>query len=131
MAAARPIPGVTSDMPFGEFAARVITVRADEAKGLLGRRPSGAGPELVHDRRVALRRLRTALEVFEPALPKRATKQARRDLKRVFSGYGDRRDADVAIAALRAMEPELAAADRPGWHGLIVELDTGGGPAPG
>src|SRR5437764_11084433 len=123
MARARPILGVTPDMPFGAFASRVISIRGDEAQALLLQRPHGAGPELVHDRRVAVRRLRTALEVFEPALPKKAVKQARRDLKELFSGFGDRRDADVAIDLLREMEPTLAAGDVPGWRGLIAELD--------
>lgn len=131
MARARPILGVTADMPFGAFASRVIAVRADEAKDLLGRSSDGAGPELVHDRRVAVRRLRTALEVFEPALPKRPAKQARRELKVLFSGFGPRRDADVAIAMLLSMQPHLAGGDRPGWRGLIDELDAAAGAPPG
>ena len=128
MARARPIIGVTPDMPFGAFAARVIAVRADEAKALLTR--NGSHPDLVHDRRVAIRRLRTAVEVFEPALPKKAAKHSRQELKALFNGFGDRRDADVAIAFLRSMEPSLTAADAPGLRGLIAELDAGGGPAP-
>ena len=129
MARARPIIGVTPDMPFGAFAARVIAVRADEAKALLTR--NSAGPDLVHDKRVAVRRLRTAVEVFEPALPRKDARQVRRELKALFSGYGDRRDADVQIALLRSMEPSLTAADAPGFKGLIAALDASGGRDPG
>jgi CHAD domain-containing protein len=130
MARARPILGVTPDMPFGAFASRVIAVRADEARAVLMRHVPDPQPELVHDRRVAIRRLRTALEVFQPALPRKAAKEARRELKQLFGGFGDRRDADVAIAMLLAMEPRLAGGDRPGWRGLLAELDAAGGTPP-
>jgi CHAD domain-containing protein len=123
MARARPILGVTPDMPFGEFASRVIAVRADEASELLG---DGS----VHDRRVAIRRLRTVVEVCAPALPKRDAKRARKKLKRLFAEFGDRRDADVAIAMVRAMEPEVGEAERPGWQALLDELDAAGGETP-
>ena len=125
MARARPIVGVTPDMPVGDFASRAIAVRAEEAQALLAR--EGGDPDLVHDRRVAIRRLRTALEVFRPLLPKKAAKRARRELKALFSSFGPRRDADVAIVLLRSMEPSLAAEDLPGYRSLIAELDEAGG----
>lgn len=123
MAKARPITDVAPDMPLGAFAARVIEVRADEAQALLGDVSRNGTPEDVHARRVALRRLRTAIEVFQPALPKRA-KAVRRELKEVFGALGPRRDADVALEALAALEPELVAADRPGWKGLVAEFEA-------
>ena len=64
-------------------------------------------------------------------LPKRA-RTVRRELKAAFSALGARRDADVALEALRALEPALADADRPGWQSVIDELeaDRGSAPAP-
>jgi CHAD domain-containing protein len=109
VAKALPIEDVQADTPFGEFAGRVIETRAAEA----------AAAEGVHDRRVAIRRLRTALDVFGPALPKRS-RRVRRELKRAASALGPARDAEVAIAALEAFEPRLAAADLPGVRSLIA-----------
>lgn len=130
MAKAASIPDVSPETPLGGFAARVLEVRSSEVEALMADPSLNGDAELVHDRRVAIRRLRTAIEVFEPALPKRA-RTVRRDLKTVFSALGDRRDADVALEALAALEPQLATADRPGWRGLVAELEEvrgGAGP---
>lgn len=125
MAKAQPISDVAADTPIGAFAARVIEVRAGEVGSLLATSSPNGGAARVHDRRVAIRRLRTAIEVFRPTLPKQA-KSVRRELKGSFSALGARRDADVAIAALRDLEPELAAADRPGLESLIAAFDAAG-----
>lgn len=123
MAKAREITGVAPETPFGVYAARVIEVRAGEVQAVLA--SSDGTAETVHARRVALRRLRTALEVFGPVLPKRA-KRVRRALKGVFATLGPRRDADVALAALRALEPRLAAADAAGFRSLVAALEADG-----
>lgn len=121
MAKAREITGVAPETPFGVYAARVIEVRADEVQAVLAA-PEGT-PRAVHSRRVALRRLRTALEVFGPVLPKRA-KRVRRDLKGVFAAFGPRRDADVALEALRALEPRLAGPDAAGFRSLVAAVEA-------
>ena len=125
MAKAKPISDVAADTPFGAFAARVIETRADEVRALLADPSINGSADHVHDRRVAIRRLRTAIEVFEPTLPKRA-KDVRRDLKGAFNALGPRRDADVAIEALRAIEPQLATADLPGFNGLLAAFEAEG-----
>jgi CHAD domain-containing protein len=130
MAKALPISDVAAETPFGAFAARVIEVRAGEVEALLAEPSVNGGAEHVHDRRVAIRRLRTAIEVFEPTLPKRA-RTVRRELKGVFSALGPRRDADVALEALRELEPELAAADLPGFRGLLAVFEAQGAAAAG
>lgn len=124
VAKALPVPDVDADTPIGAFAARVIETRAAEVEAQLAR-PSrnGATPRAVHDRRVALRRLRTALEVFEPALPKKA-RAVRKDLKGVFSALGPRREADVALELVRGLESQLLSADLPGWRGVVIALEA-------
>ncbi|MEJ7784144.1 MAG: CHAD domain-containing protein [Solirubrobacteraceae bacterium] len=125
MAKALPIPDVAPETPLGAFAARVIEIRAGEVQELLGAPSHNGGAKRVHDRRVALRRLRTAIEVFSPALPSQA-KRVRRELKGSFAALGARRDADVAIEALRALEPDLAVADKPGLRSLLTAFDSEG-----
>jgi CHAD domain-containing protein len=122
MAKARPIPGIGPDTPMYEVAARTIEVRAREmfefADGVL----DTSDIERVHDMRVATRRLRAALEVFEVCFPKRAFQEALRDVKRLADALGLRRDPDVALAAVGRMAAGLPVADRPGIKSFEEEL---------
>ena len=69
MAKAKPIPDLSADDSYAEAAAKIVSVRAAEltehAPGVL----DTGDIERVHDMRVATRRLRAALEIFEPCFP--------------------------------------------------------------
>lgn len=56
-----------------------------------------ADPEYLHQARVALRRLRSALDVISPPLPERMIAPAARELKWLASCLGPARDWDVLI----------------------------------
>ena len=116
---------VIPDGPYAQAAARIVRVRADElfahAEGVL----DTDDIERVHDMRVATRRLRAALEVFEVCFPKRELKRALRDVKRLADALGERRDPDVALAAVERVANGLAAADRPGIQSFEDELRSG------
>jgi CHAD domain-containing protein len=122
MAKARPIPGLTAEEPYATAAAKIISVRArevaDHSRGVL----DVSDIERVHDMRVATRRLRAALEVFEPCLPKKQFKSALADVKAIADALGERRDRDVAIAAMEDFAEGMAAPDRPGVSSLIERL---------
>jgi CHAD domain-containing protein len=122
VAKAQTVPGVSAETPIGQFAARVIETRANEVTALAAKRSNGS-MRGVHDRRVALRRLRSALEVFETTLPKHG-RRVRKDVKAVFSVLGPRRDADVALELVRGFEPSLARDDLPGWRAVIAALEA-------
>ena len=121
MARARKVE-VDCEAPFGLAAARVVEWRAEEvfahAAGVLDLEDV----ERVHDMRVATRRLRAALEIFEPCFPPEQFGQALRDVKRLADALGERRDRDVAIAALNAFNDQMPAPDRRGVGSLIGEL---------
>jgi CHAD domain-containing protein len=121
VAKARPID-FTKDLPYGEAAARAITVRAEElaqhAHGVL----DTDDIERVHDLRVTTRRLRAALEIFEPCFPAKRYKRALGEVKRLADGLGERRDRDVAIGSLEGFGAKLAAPDRPGIASLVDRL---------
>jgi CHAD domain-containing protein len=78
--------------------------------------------ERVHAMRVATRRLRAVMEIFAPAFPKKAHRSLLKDVKALADALGERRDRDVAIAAMTAVADALTAADRPGIEHLIAEL---------
>ena len=122
MAKARPIPGVGEDDPFALAAAEVVAIRAAE----LAERSAGVldldDIERVHDMRVATRRLRAALEVFEPCFPKKRFKETLREVKSLADALGERRDRDVTIAALDRYETAIGAGGRPGVRSLVERL---------
>ena len=122
MAKARPIPGLAAEDSYRLAAAKVVAVRAAElaehSQGVL----DTADIEAVHRMRVATRRLRAALEVFERCFPRKRCKRALKDVKRLADALGERRDRDVAIENLTAFAEAASAADRPGVESLIARL---------
>src|SRR5919204_395162 len=122
MARARPIDGLTAEEPYAAAAAKIVAVRArevaDHSRGVLDM----DDVERVHDMRVATRRLRAALEVFEPCFPAEQLEEALREVKAIADALGDRRDTDVAITALKEFASGLAAPDRPGVRSLVEEI---------
>ena len=122
MASAREIPGLLADIPFREAAALAVGTRADEVWEREHRVMDTEDIEGVHDMRVATRRLRAAMEIFGPCVPKKRHKKALRDVKELADVLGDRRDPDVMIERLRAVEEQLTNEDRPGIDSLCEEL---------
>jgi CHAD domain-containing protein len=122
VAKARPIPGLRCEDSYELAAAKVVAVRAAE----LAEHSAGVldtdDIERVHDMRVATRRLRAALEVFEPCFPPKRHRRALKDVKRLADALGERRDPDVAIEGLTEFAASVAAPDRPGVESLIAAL---------
>lgn len=100
--------------------ARAIRDRAAAARALVGPVRLAADVEAVHDMRVATRRLRSALTLFEPCLPSRA-RRWRKGVRRITRALGRARDLDVQIETL-----EAALAAHPSWaeglSGLLSHL---------
>jgi CHAD domain-containing protein len=122
MAKAREIPGLSTDLAYGEVAARVIEVRCrelvDHSAGVL----DTSDIERVHDMRVASRRLRAALEVFMPCFPSKHAKAVLGEVKSLADVLGERRDADVAISALDSFAAAMPRPDRRGIESLADEF---------
>jgi CHAD domain-containing protein len=124
VAKAKPIPDLTAEQSYAEAAARIVSVRAEEltehAQGVL----DTGDIERVHDMRVATRRLRAALEIFEPCFPAEPYGEALVGVKRLADRLGERRDRDVAIAALHAFNQQMPVPDRRGIGSLMGSLRT-------
>jgi CHAD domain-containing protein len=123
VAKARPIQ-LSAGERYTEAAARTIATRAQEliehSAGVL----DIADIERLHDMRVASRRLRAALEVFEPCFAGKEYRRALRDVKSLADALGERRDRDVTIMAVRAFGGEMPSADQPGINALVDRLRT-------
>ncbi len=90
----------------------------EHSDGVLGL----ADIEPVHDMRVATRRLRAALEVFEPCFPAKRHRKALKRVKALADALGERRDRDVAIEFLERFSDEAPGADRAAVTALIERL---------
>lgn len=110
------------EAPFAAVAAEVVGVRAEEvfaqAEGVLDL----DDVERVHDMRVATRRLRAALEVFEACFPRKRHRKALKRVKALADALGGRRDLDVEIELLESFAGEVAAGDREQLGSLVGEL---------
>jgi len=122
MAKARPIEGLRADEPYAAAAAKVVAMRARELADHSQNVLDTDDIERVHDMRVATRRLRAALEIFEPCFPEARHEEALNEVKEVADALGERRDADVTIAALKSFTENLAAPDRRGVASLVAQI---------
>jgi CHAD domain-containing protein len=122
MAKARDIPGLGDAESFRDAAAMAVEVRAEEvfehAAGVL----DTSDIERVHAMRVATRRLRAVMEIFEPAFPRKQHKAALREVKALAGALGERRDRDVAIEAMTRIGEALTSEDRLGIDHLVTDL---------
>jgi CHAD domain-containing protein len=122
MAKARDIPELSSGVSFRDAAALAVETRSAElfehASGVL----DTGDIERVHDMRVATRRLRAAMEIFEPCFPKKDFKRTLRDVKHLADTLGERRDPDVHIAELERITAALTREDARGIRSLEGEL---------
>jgi CHAD domain-containing protein len=111
--------------PFEAFAvaaARIVRQRADELFSHKDGVLDTSDIERVHDMRVASRRLRAVLEIFQPCFPSGDFKTALRDVKALADALGERRDPDVHIEAMEAFERDILATNRPGIDALVERL---------
>jgi CHAD domain-containing protein len=109
---------------FGDAAARVVKTRSKEvfehADGVLDLKQV----ERVHDMRVATRRLRAALEIFEDCFPRKRHRKALKKVKALADALGERRDIDVEIELLEGLAGDVADDDRAPLAALIAELHS-------
>ena len=121
MARAREVE-LDCDEPFALAAARVVEVRAAEvfehSRGVLDL----GQIERLHDMRVATRRLRAAMEVFEPCFPRKRHRKALKRVKALADELGERRDRDVSIEFLAGFAGELPEVDRGALETLVESL---------
>jgi CHAD domain-containing protein len=107
---------------FGVAARRAVKVRAKEvfkhSEGVLDL----DDVERVHDMRVATRRLRAALEVFEPCFPHKRHRKALKRVKALADALGERRDVDVEIERLEGLAGGVSSDDRELLAALIEGL---------
>lgn len=122
MAKARPIGELSGKEPMGLGAARIVRVRTSELADHSREVLELGEVDHLHDMRVATRRLRAALEVFEPCFPAKAHASVLEAVKDLADALGERRDRDVTIASLREFAAAVDQEDQPGLESLIARV---------
>jgi CHAD domain-containing protein len=122
VARARDVSGLDCEGRFAGAAARAIEVRAGEVFEHVDGVLDLEDIEPLHDMRVATRRLRAAMEVFEPCFSHKPWRKALRQVKALADALGERRDRDVAIEFLEQFATETAGDDSCALADLIADL---------
>jgi CHAD domain-containing protein len=103
-------------------AARVVKIRSEEVFHQAGGVLDLDDVEHVHDMRVATRRLRAALEVFETCFPRKRHRKALKRVKALADALGRRRDLDVEIELLEGLAADVADEELEALAVLVAEL---------
>jgi CHAD domain-containing protein len=109
MGSKHTIAGVSADTPLRDAVPRILRAKAEPLFALGARAGAGLDADAVHDMRVASRRLREVMRLFEDASGTRSFKVWYRRVRRVTRALGPVRDADVFIDALSGLLPSLDA----------------------
>ncbi len=116
-----PVPDLL-DRPTSEGARVVVLALLAEARERAGRLGVPGDDEALHDFRVSVRRLRSALRAWRGVLPRAVRDKDLRRLRRVARSTGEARDAEVLLAWLGQVAPERPAAQRPAAAWLARRL---------
>ena len=122
MAKAPRFEGYDRDTPLDAAARILVSSLASEALGRLPGALRGDDVRAVHDARVALRRLRAAMQTFGTCFPHKRWSRQQRVTRRVARALGGVRDADVHLAALRGLLGGAQAQERAGVAYAIEAL---------
>jgi len=117
------LPDDLLELPVEE-AARLIALTLMET--VLGARDRLGGPdepEALHDFRVGLRRLRTALRVYRPQLAGSVDRRDRRRLRRIAEATRDSRDLEVHIGWVRSQMADMMPWQRSGVYWLLDRME--------
>lgn len=118
------IPGLSPEEPMSEAGRKVFRV---QFLRMLANEPgarSGQDDEAVHDMRVATRRLRAAIPIFEPYFERKALKAFNKQLRRAAKALGGVRDLDVLIEKARAYAAELPPEESGSLEPLLADWRT-------
>jgi CHAD domain-containing protein len=113
VARARPIPDLSAEEAYATAAARIVSVRAREVADHAHNVLDVTDVERVHDMRVATRRLRAALEIFEPCFPPREFDAALSQVKAIADALGERPGVRTLAERLRVEQAEANARLKP------------------
>ncbi len=99
------------ETPAGDAAAAILQAKARKMFALEKAAASGADADAVHDMRVASRRLRASMQIFEPLYRRKSFRRWYGIGRGVTKSLGKVRDADVFIEAFRRLTRKRSLTD--------------------
>jgi CHAD domain-containing protein len=106
------------------LAARYVRKQTRQLIGQLDGVRKADDIEFVHRARVASRRLRSALRIFDDCFPRKRIKRWRKEIRRVTQDLGAARDMDVQMEFIRSVLSGLKEkTHRPGIARLLLRLE--------
>jgi len=108
--------------PLRTAARRVVAARAEDLAGIAPGAVGSEDPEALHDVRVAVRRLTSALDVFADGLGDEPRRRARKLLRGDAEPLGVARDLDVQIALVRRFLKNARAGEQAGMAHVLELL---------
>ncbi|MCL7972422.1 MAG: CHAD domain-containing protein [marine benthic group bacterium] len=100
-------PSSLLDLPAYAGAIRIARFYLDRAGQAAARLKKKGDEKALHDFRVSLRRLRSTLQAYAPYLAPAVSPKQRRKIRRVASGTGGGRDAEVQLAWLEGRQLDV------------------------
>jgi putative phosphoesterase len=120
-----PLPErLNEESDYCSFGAATLTSRVKELVNQIEGAKKNDDVEYVHKLRVASRRLRAALSIFQDCFSKRQTKIWRKAVRTVTTACGAARDADVLIMFLEKYLVHADPQTAPGVQHLIMMMKT-------
>jgi CHAD domain-containing protein len=113
---------LSASMPLETGARTILRALYAEVTRPLPAALRGEDTDSVHDVRVAIRRLRSAMSTFRKCFPKKRWSEARAHMRRLGRKLGEVRDADVHLGALRGRLGGAALEERPGISAALEHL---------
>jgi CHAD domain-containing protein len=104
----RAIEGLEPRGPLMPNVGRIVSIRLEELRGFADDALAPGASEVQHNMRIAAKRLRYVLEIFEPCLGGEA-KAARGAAKRLQSALGDLHDCDLMLTKVEHIDSVAAA----------------------
>ena len=116
---------IEANASFKDAAHQAIHHQLSEMLDNLPGTRAGDDPEPLHDMRVASRRLRAAMSVFEEAFPSRLFRPLEKEVARVTDALGAVRDADVQIEFILKQRDAAPDSARVGLDAFVEHLQQG------
>jgi CHAD domain-containing protein len=120
---ARRVKGLHADMRLDNAAERIVAVRLDELCAFMPAASDPAEVEMLHDMRIAAKRLRYVLELTDLCFGPYARRAAKRT-KQLQDLIGEIHDCDVTLPRVTALQAEVAPGDAaaPGLEAIAARL---------
>jgi len=103
-------------------AARIVAAQLEKTEAAAERLKDSEDHDALHDFRVGLRRLRSALRAYRPWLGRAASRKVRSQLRDLGRATNRGRDAEVQAAWIREIGGKLSAVSRKGTGRLLQQL---------